>query len=425
MPKQKTVIQALLTVPLCLTLAIANLSRAADSEVRTSKAGSPKEGVKAAPAAARDEGKSADKDSRTKDNRPTPVRELTLQELQEALLRVKGRGTLNIAAAPDPLYRPRASGAVGAAQMAAHRDRSAGPIRVASRTGHGETGSLAGQDNAPVDPGASRDYIRSRAAALSLGPPAEKMVHAAAAGPGTVAAPAHSRSALSHEPHWGYEGEHGPQAWARLKPEFGACATGTRQSPVHIEDHATLQGPAEPLVIRYNPSGGSVVNNGHTIQVDLLGDNTLVVRGTEYRLVQFHVHHPAEERINNKGFAMVMHLVHRSPEGKLAVLAVLLDPGPANPLISTVWTHMPLDVMDRVRLPGDIIDVNELLPQDRRYYQFMGSLTTPPCSEGVLWLVLKQPMTLSREQLRLFAQIFPMNARPVQPLNGRVVRNAE
>lgn len=210
-----------------------------------------------------------------------------------------------------------------------------------------------------------------------------------------------------------------------MKPEFGTCASGKRQSPIHIEDTTSLQGPAEALQINYQASGGTVVNNGHTIQVDVVGENTLTVRGATYKLVQFHAHHPAEERVNNKSFSMVMHLVHRSAEGKLAVIAVLMDPGPANLLIQKVWTHMPLDVQDKVRMPSDLINLNDLLPVDRRYYQFMGSLTTPPCTEGVLWMVLKQPVTLSREQLRVFAQLFPNNARPVQPLQGRIVRNAE
>ena len=129
--------------------------------------------------------------------------------------------------------------------------------------------------------------------------------------------------------------------------------------------------------------------------------------------------------MNYKGFAMVAHLVHKNAEGQLAVLAVLFDPGEGSPLIQKVWTHMPLDVNDRVRLPEGLIDLNEALPKDRRYYQFIGSLTTPPCTEGVLWLVLKEPMTLSRDQLKLFTQLFPNNARPIQPSNGRVVREAQ
>jgi len=225
--------------------------------------------------------------------------------------------------------------------------------------------------------------------------------------------------------HWSYTGEHGPQAWGQLKPDFNVCALGKRQSPINIEEADTLQGPAEPLQFNYQPSNGSVVNNGHTIQVDLNGDNALTVRGSSYKLVQFHFHHPAEEQVNYRGFAMVAHLVHKNAEGQLAVVSVLLEPGVANALINKVWTYMPLDTGDRVRLPAGLIDMNELLPKDQRYYQFMGSLTTPPCTEGVLWLVLKQPTPVSREQLKLFSQLFPNNARPVQPVNGRAVRDAQ
>jgi carbonic anhydrase len=234
-----------------------------------------------------------------------------------------------------------------------------------------------------------------------------------------------AHGAKGHDPHWSYEGEYGPENWARVKPEFNVCAIGKRQSPVHIQETGTLQGPAEPLVFDYRPSGGTVVNNGHTIQVDLEPGNTLSVRGSTYQLLQFHFHHPSEEKVNHKGFSMVAHLVHKNFEGQLAVVAVLIDPGAANDMIHKVWTHMPLDSGDRVRLPPGLIDVRALLPADQRYYQFIGSLTTPPCTEGVLWNVLKSPMTVSREQLRLFAQLFPNNARPVQALNGRVVREAQ
>ncbi|OOG81593.1 hypothetical protein B0E41_17750, partial [Hydrogenophaga sp. A37] len=254
-------------------------------------------------------------------------------------------------------------------------------------------------------------------------PPREHSRASAAIRSGHAAPEAHG--AKGHQPHWAYEGEYGPDKWASVKPEFNACAVGKRQSPVHIQEAGTLQGPAEPLEFNYRPSGGSVVNNGHTIQVDLEPGNTLSVRGSTYQLLQFHFHHPAEEKVNHKGFSMVAHLVHKNDEGQLAVVAVLIDPGAANELIHKVWTHMPLDSGDRVPLPAALIDMRGLLPQDQRYYQFMGSLTTPPCTEGVLWNVIKAPVTVSREQLRLFAQLFPMNARPVQALNGRVVREAQ
>ena len=266
---------------------------------------------------------------------------------------------------------------------------------------------------AVVNPRTSRDYIKARAAAL--------------AGHDTPAGNAQAHATDSHggNVHWAYEGENGPQAWGKLKPEFNVCATGKRQSPINIEESMTLQGPAEPLQFNYTPSSGTVVNNGHTIQVDMSGENTLTVRGSVYKLVQFHFHTPSEEQVNFRSFAMVAHLLHRNNEGQLAKVAVLLEPGEANALINKVWTHMPLDLSDRVRMPGNLIDMNELLPKDQRYYQFMGSLTTPPCTEGVLWMVMKQPTQLSPAQIRLFQQLFPNNARPVQPLNGRPVRDAQ
>lgn len=264
-----------------------------------------------------------------------------------------------------------------------------------------------------VNPQSSRQYIRAKAAALT----GHEAGFEAPAGQG--------HDAHEGEVHWSYAGENGPQAWGKLKPDFNACALGKRQSPINIEESGTLQGPAEPLKFNYQPSSGSVVNNGHTIQVDLYGDNALTVRDSSYKLLQFHFHHPSEEQVNYRGFAMVAHLVHRNAEGQLAVVSVLLEPGAANPLINKVWTYMPLDTADRVRMPTGLIDMNELLPKDQRYYQFMGSLTTPPCTEGVLWLVLKQPTTVSREQIKLFSQLFPNNARPVQAVNGRAVRDAQ
>ncbi|WP_310566885.1 carbonic anhydrase family protein [Hydrogenophaga sp.] len=231
-------------------------------------------------------------------------------------------------------------------------------------------------------------------------------------------------SAHGGEVHWEYEGEHGPEHWGQMKSDFNACSSGKRQSPIHIQSTDTAPGPAEPIEFHYSGSGGSVVNNGHTIQVDPMGHNWIKVRGSVYQLVQFHFHHPAEEKVNYKGFAMVAHLVHKNEAGQLAVVAVLMDVGTNNTFLQKVWTRMPLDTQDRVPLPDELLDLNELLPSDQRYYQFMGSLTTPPCSEGVLWMVMKQPVTLGADQLKLFTKLFPMNARPVQAVNGRLVREA-
>lgn len=265
----------------------------------------------------------------------------------------------------------------------------------------------------PVDPKTSRKYIRAKAAELTGSP---------------LPAMASELNEVAHEEahaHWSYAGETGPQAWSKINPDFGTCATGDRQSPINIDEAMTLKGPAEPLQFHYQPSNGTVLNNGHTIQVDVQGDNWLTVRGTEFKLLQFHFHHPSEERVNSRGSAMVAHLVHKSNSGQLAVVAVLLDPGEINPLINKVWTYMPLDTGDSVRMPVDLLNLNELLPTDQRYYQFMGSLTTPPCTEGVLWMVLKQATPVAREQIKLFSQLFPNNARPAQAVNGRAVRSAQ
>jgi carbonic anhydrase len=263
----------------------------------------------------------------------------------------------------------------------------------------------------PVNPKASRQYIRARAAALAARKePIEEIIE-----------PAHAAG----EVHWDYAGVNGPAAWGSLKPEFATCATGKRQSPINIDDSITLRGPAEAIVFDYNTSSATVVNNGHTIQIDVTGDNGIIVRGSRYQLLQLHFHHPSEERINYRSFAMVAHLVHKDYLGRLAVVAVLLEPGPANPVINNFWTYMPLGPGDRVAMPMRSVDLAGLLPKDQRYYQFMGSLTTPPCTEDVLWMILKQPVTLSHEQMRLFAQQFPNNARPVQAINGRVVRDAQ
>jgi len=283
-------------------------------------------------------------------------------------------------------------------------------------SGKGST-NVAG---APINPQLSREYAQARAAAV------------AAKGPGGMLGPigageARGAAAAGHggQVHWAYDGENGPQNWGRLKPEFNVCAIGKRQSPINIQDGNTLAGPAEPVQFNYTPSNGTVVNNGHTIQVNVDGNNSITVRGSRYQLLQFHFHTPSEEQVNYKRFAMVAHLVHKNEEGQLAVVAVLLEPGESNALINKVWTYMPLDMGDSVRMPVALLDMNEVLPKDQRYYQFMGSLTTPPCTEGVLWMVLKQPVQISQAQYKLFTQLYPLNARPVQALNARPVRDAQ
>ncbi len=262
----------------------------------------------------------------------------------------------------------------------------------------------------PANTHTSRQAIRARAAQLAGRPPPQEEIIDPARPVG--------------EAHWAYHGINGPQAWGMLRPDYATCATGQRQSPINIDESITLRGPAEAIGFGYGASSATIVNNGHTLQVDMGGDNGITVRGSRFHLIQLHFHHPAEEKINFRSYAMVAHLVHRNHLGQLAVVAVLMEPGAANPVINHLWTYMPLGKHDRVPFPHGSVDLTGLLPREQLYYQFMGSLTTPPCTEDVLWMVLKQPVTISDEQLRLFAQQFPNNARPVQPINGRVVREA-
>ena len=335
-----------------------------------------------------------------------------LIDKKNLILMIKDKPVPKTSAATEkatPASTPMAPASAHTATPAASRAPATAPAHAPAAM----AASMHTRVPAVVNPRASRDYIKAKAATLTgHEPPA----------PNAQAQPGNSHAG---EMHWTYEGESGPQAWGKLKPEFNVCASGKRQSPINIEESMTLQGPAEPLQFNYTVSSGTVVNNGHTIQVDMSGDNTLTVRGSVYKLVQFHFHTPSEEQINFRSSAMVAHLEHRNNEGQLAVVAVLLDPGVANSLINKVWTYMPLDLSDRVRMPAGLIDMNELLPKDQRYYQFIGSMTTPPCTEGVLWMVMKQPTQLSPAQIRLFQQLFPHNARPVQPTNGRPVRDAQ
>ena len=243
---------------------------------------------------------------------------------------------------------------------------------------------------------------------------------------GTPAKVARLRAAKAaanpHAAHWSYGGEGGPEQWGRLKPEFATCANGSRQSPIDIRSGVKVD--LEPIQFDYRPSAFGVIDNGHTIQVNVGGGNAIEVQGRRYDLVQFHFHRPSEERINGRQFDMVAHLVHKDPEGRLAVVAVLLDRGgAAQPLIQTVWNNLPLEKGSEVAVRGDL-DMNHLLPADRRYFTYMGSLTTPPCSEGVLWLVLQQPVQMAQDQIGVFSKLYPMNARPVQQASGRLIKQS-
>jgi carbonic anhydrase len=220
-------------------------------------------------------------------------------------------------------------------------------------------------------------------------------------------------------PHWGYEGKGGPANWSKLDPANAICAAGKRQSPIDIKGEKISALPA--LQFNYNSAPLNVIDNGHTIQVNYAVGSTLSVGGKIYTLKQFHFHHPSEEHVNGNAYDMVAHLVHADTDGRLAVVAVFFKTGQANSLIEQVWKNIPAEKDKAVEVPGKILNANNLLPFDLGYYTFSGSLTTPPCSEDVTWFVLKTATSLSPSQLAAFAKLYPDNARPIQPTNGREI----
>lgn len=166
----------------------------------------------------------------------------------------------------------------------------------------------------------------------------------------------------------------------------------------------------------------AVIDNGHTIQVNYAPGSWLDVGGARYELVQFHFHKPSEEKVDGRSRAMVAHLVHKNAAGKLAVVAVFLDGGGANAMIDSIWKNLPKEKLSQVLIPGATVDATALLPKNHGYYTFQGSLTTPPCSEEVTWLVLKTPVKIASAEIEQFGKIYPMNARPTQPLNDRLIQ---
>jgi carbonic anhydrase len=220
--------------------------------------------------------------------------------------------------------------------------------------------------------------------------------------------------------HWTYQGHGGPPEWALMDTGFAACKLGKLQSPIDIRGAKPADLPA--IKFDYQPSALKIIDNGHTIQVNYAPGSSIDVGGARYELVQFHFHHPSEEKVEGKAHAMVAHLVHKNAEGKLAVVAVLLDKGGASELIDTVWKNIPAEKEKESVVADVTVDVSKLLPDNRDYYTFQGSLTTPPCSEGVTWFVLKSPVKIADAEIAAFAKLYPLNARPVQPLNGREIQ---
>ena len=221
--------------------------------------------------------------------------------------------------------------------------------------------------------------------------------------------------------HWGYEGEGAPANWSKLRKEYAACASGKRQSPIDIRDGIRVD--LEPIKFNYKTTLFRIINNGHTIQVNVGGGSTIALMGRKFELVQLHFHRPSEERVNGMAFDMVVHLVHKDLDNQLAVIAILLEQGSEQPLIQSIWNNLPLEVNQEIT-PTVAIDLNRLLPENRTYWTYMGSLTTPPCTEDVMWIVFKQPVPVSEEQVAIFSRLYRNNTRPIQPVNNRLIKES-
>ena len=221
------------------------------------------------------------------------------------------------------------------------------------------------------------------------------------------------------EPHWSYTGEDGPDHWAELSPDWGICAKGKNQSPIDVVTNLDANLPE--LIFDYKPNTVREINNGRSIQEQIQPGSFLRFNDQKVELLQFHFHVPSEHTVNGRSYPMEAHLVHQDQDGELAVVGVLFEQGESNPLVEQLWANLPVHRGEEY-VSSDKITINELLPSRREYYTYTGSLTTPPCSEGVLWIVLEQPVRVSKKQIRRFVDVMgTVTNRPVQPAHLRTI----
>jgi carbonic anhydrase len=230
----------------------------------------------------------------------------------------------------------------------------------------------------------------------------------------------HSDKSHSTGHPWSYDGSTGPEHWGELAPEFRIAKEGREQSPIDLSDSVPDR-DVKPLVVKYHPCTLEILNNGHTIQVNVPEGNTLRVGEKEYQLLQFHFHTPSEHTLNRKHFPLEVHFVHKDTDGHLAVVGVFLKEGARNTTIEKIWDRIPSAQSGPTLISDIIIMPGDLLPKDLSYYAYSGSLTTPPCTEGVRWDVVIEPVEVSSDQIRKFSEVYPHNNRPVQPLFDRTV----
>jgi carbonic anhydrase len=224
--------------------------------------------------------------------------------------------------------------------------------------------------------------------------------------------------------HWSYEGETGPEHWGDINPDYARCANGKEQSPINIETlHVVKDKKIADPAINYKPTLFSLINDGRTIQgAPSTLDNSIVIDNEEYKLTQFHFHTPSEHQFNGQHFDMELHFVHKGANHQIVVLGLMIKEGETNSYLEYAWNLIPRVKTTKIVKLTEPIDLMNLLPKEKDSFQYNGSLTTPPCTEGVKWVILKEPIEMSKEQIDKFREIFLDNHRPVQPLNDREVK---
>lgn len=223
-------------------------------------------------------------------------------------------------------------------------------------------------------------------------------------------------------PHWGYTGSSGPLHWGDLDASYHDCKAGKRQSPIDFQTDSSTHGISDAgIYMDYHEVELDIINNGHTIQVNITDGNEAIINGKRYALLQFHFHAPSEHTIDGKPVPMEVHLVHRADDGELAVLGVMIKVGKWNRIIHRLWKHMPPEANGRNRMKKVKVNAIGLLPKSKAHYHYLGSLTTPPCTQIVEWYVLKEPIEIDASQLKQFHRLYDANARPVQSVNKRPV----
>lgn len=221
--------------------------------------------------------------------------------------------------------------------------------------------------------------------------------------------------------HWGYHGKTGPAHWGDLSPDYVLAKTGKQQSPIDIAGARKAKG--SPLNFGYKATALNIVNNGHAIQANCDNGSTVQADGARYYLKQFHFHSLSENTVDGKHFAMECHLVHLDKGGNIAVVGIFFTTGAENKFLAQFWDRMPKKAGQEVGDEKVQLKIADILPADKSCYAFAGSLTTPPCTEGVRWYVFSQPVEMSADQLKAFQKLYKDNYRPVQPLNERRIRH--